>query len=87
MNYDELISKAIEMTERSYAPYSHFHEGAALLDKAGVLYEPVDANEEVDLVEKYGIKQAPTLVLVGDDDFEKHKGVSNIKGWIKSQKK
>ena len=59
----------------------------ALLDKAGVLYEPVDANEEVDLVEKYGIKQAPTLVLVGDDDFEKHKGVSNIKGWIKSQKK
>ncbi len=38
MNYDDLIKKAIEMTERSYAPYSHFHVGAALLDKAGKIW-------------------------------------------------
>ena len=35
MTNDELVKKAIEMTERSYAPYSHFHVGAALLDKNG----------------------------------------------------
>lgn len=38
MNYDDLISKAIEMTERSYVPYSHFHVGAALLDKNGKIW-------------------------------------------------
>lgn len=38
MNYDELIKTAIDMTERSYAPYSHFHVGAALLDKNGKIW-------------------------------------------------
>ena len=38
MNYDDLIKKAVEMTERSYAPYSHFHVGAALLDKSGKIW-------------------------------------------------
>ena len=38
MNYDELIKTAIDMTKRSYAPYSHFHVGAALLDKSGKIW-------------------------------------------------
>lgn len=38
MNYDELVKKAIEMTNRSYAPYSHFHVGAALLAKDGSVW-------------------------------------------------
>ena len=38
MNYDFLVFKAIEMTNRSYAPYSHFHVGAALLGKDGKVY-------------------------------------------------
>ncbi|MGI6264653.1 MAG: ribonucleoside triphosphate reductase [Acutalibacteraceae bacterium] len=57
----------------------------ALLDRAGVAYETVNANEAADLVEKYGIKQAPTLVLIGDDGFEKYRGVSDIKGWLMSR--
>ena len=35
MDKKALIDQAIAMTERSYAPYSHFHVGAALLDKNG----------------------------------------------------
>lgn len=31
MEYTDLIEKAIMMTDFSYAPYSHFHVGAALL--------------------------------------------------------
>ena len=54
----------------------------ALLDRAGVLYTTLNANEERDLVEKYGIKQAPTLVIVNDGGFEKYRGVSDIKGWL-----
>ena len=38
MTYDDLIKTAIEMTERSYAPYSHFHVGAALLDTNGKVW-------------------------------------------------
>ncbi|MCR5229895.1 MAG: ribonucleoside triphosphate reductase [Solobacterium sp.] len=54
----------------------------ALLDKAGVSYTALNANEEKDLVSKFGIKQAPTLVLINGDSFEKYRGVSDIKGWL-----
>ena len=33
-----LIQKAIEMTKMSYAPYSGYHVGAALLTKDGSIY-------------------------------------------------
>ena len=42
----------------------------------------LNANEEKDLVEKYGVKQAPTLVLVDGDGYEKYRGVSDIKDWL-----
>ncbi|MBQ6165595.1 MAG: ribonucleoside triphosphate reductase [Clostridia bacterium] len=54
----------------------------ALLDKAGIGYTAVNANEEAELVAKFGIKQAPTLVIVSGDSFEKYRGVSDIKGWL-----
>ena len=54
----------------------------ALLDKAGVGYDALNANEEPGLVEKYGVKQAPTVVLIHGDSFEKYRGLSDIKGWL-----
>ena len=55
----------------------------ALLDRAGVVYTALNANEERELVAKFGVKQAPTLVLVdADGGFEKFRGVSDIKGWL-----
>ncbi len=55
----------------------------ALLDRAGVSYEAVDANRETALVDQYGIRQAPTLVIVSEDgNFEKFRGVSDIKGYL-----
>ena len=53
-----------------------------MLDEAGIEYQSVDANEAQDLVEKYGIMQAPTLVLVEGDSYEKYPGVSDIRGWM-----
>ena len=55
----------------------------ALLDRAGVRYETVNANEARDLVQQFDIKQAPTLVLRGEGDaYTKYRGVSDIKGWL-----
>ena len=54
----------------------------ALLEKAGVSFTALNANEEKELVEKFGIKQAPTLVLVNGESFEKFRGVSDITGWL-----
>ena len=58
---------------------------AALLDKAGVAYTALNASENAELVGKYGVKQAPTLVIVGEDGFEKYRGVSDIKSWLMSK--
>ncbi len=57
----------------------------ALLDKAGVGYRPVDATEERDLAEKYGIMQAPTLVVPEEGGFHRYRGVSEIRGWLMAQ--
>jgi ribonucleoside-triphosphate reductase len=54
----------------------------ALLDRAGVKYAAVNAADVRELTEKYGVKQAPTLVIRTGDSFEKFRGVSDIKGWL-----
>ena len=54
----------------------------ATLDKAGYQYEKLLANEHTDLVERFGIKQAPTLVVVRNGSFEKYAGVSDIKKFL-----
>ena len=59
----------------------------ALLDKAGIEYTAVNANEEKELAARYGIRQAPTLVILHGDEFEKYRGVSDIKGWISQSMK
>ncbi len=54
----------------------------ALLDKAGFAYDKRIAGDNVDLVEQYGVKQAPTLVIVNGSSYEKYKGVSEIKEYL-----
>lgn len=45
-------------------------------------YTVVDADEHKELVEKYRIMQAPTLVVVNNDTYDKYTNVSNIKRFI-----
>ncbi len=56
----------------------------ALLDKAGILYTKLLANEHVELVNTLDIKQAPTLVVVRDGHITKLVGVSDIKKFLKA---
>ena len=52
------------------------------LDKAGFAYEKLMAEENADLAIKYGVKQAPTLVIVTGAGFEKFAGAGAIKQFL-----
>ena len=54
----------------------------SILEKAGVEYTRLLANENVELTNALGIKQAPTLVVVKDGEVAKYTGVSEIKKYL-----
>lgn len=56
----------------------------AILDKAGILYTKLLAEENKELAIQLEIKQAPTLVVIKDGVMEKHTGVSDIKKFLKA---
>jgi len=56
----------------------------SVLDKAGVSYEKLLANENAELATKLGVKQAPTLVIVKDGGVAKYHGVSDIKKLVQA---
>ncbi len=56
----------------------------SLLDKAGVLYTKILAEENKELTMSLEIKQAPTLVVVKDGVLNKFAGVSDIKKFLKA---
>ena len=49
-----------------------------------VEYETVDAEEALDIVDEYGIMQAPTLVVVNNGEIKKYVNASDIKGYAES---
>ena len=51
----------------------------AAMDKAGISYTKIYADEAPEAAENYGIRQAPTLVVPNGGNFEKYVGVSAIK--------
>ena len=56
----------------------------SLLVKAGVAYEKLIAEENVDLCKQYGIKGAPTLVITDGENHVNYYSVPEIKKYIAS---
>ena len=52
------------------------------MDKAGFSYEKLMAEENADLARQYGVKQAPTLVVITGAGFEKYAGAGAIKQYV-----
>ncbi len=52
------------------------------LDQAGLAYETLLVEENADLARSYGIKEAPTLVVIKGNMAEKIANPSNIKGYV-----
>ena len=44
--------------------------------------EVIDAEENMELATRYGVMQAPTLVVVADGTAKKYVNVSNIKKYV-----
>ena len=57
---------------------------STLLDKEGVQYEKLLANENKDAATALEIKQAPTLAVVQNGTVQKYAGVSDIKKYLKA---
>ena len=57
-----------------------------LLEKAGIKYHLVDAEDEKETTLKYGVRKAPTLLVPNGDSFDRYENASEIKGFIERQK-
>ncbi|MBQ2775784.1 MAG: ribonucleoside triphosphate reductase [Clostridia bacterium] len=55
-----------------------------LLQKADIAFEKVDAEENAQLTQELGIRQAPTLVVFNGEKYETYANVSNIKKFIET---
>ena len=56
----------------------------SLLNKAGVAYEKLIAEENVELCKRYGIKGAPTLVITDGENHVNYYSVPEVKKYIAS---
>lgn len=50
-----------------------------MLERAGVSFERTDAEENAELCSRFGVRQAPTLVVADGEGFERIVNLSNIK--------
>jgi ribonucleoside-triphosphate reductase len=57
-----------------------------MLDKAGISYTAIDAEDNKDMTVSYGIKKAPTMLVPSGDGFDVYDNASKIKGYIESIK-
>ncbi len=55
-----------------------------MLDKAGIKYEVVNAEEEKEKTLKYGVKKAPTLIVQDGDKIHYYDNASEIRKYIES---
>ncbi|MCR5079393.1 MAG: ribonucleoside triphosphate reductase [Bacilli bacterium] len=58
-----------------------------LLDREGIAYRQLNAIENKELTEAYGIKQAPTLLVPNGTSYIAYDNASQIKGYIESTHK
>jgi len=53
-----------------------------MLSKAGIAYEKLIADQNIELCKAYGVKGAPTLVVTRGDEFESYYSVQEIKKYL-----
>ena len=59
-------------------------QATQILDDAGIRYEKIYAEENRDLAKKYGILQAPTLVVDDGSAVSKFRGVGEVRAFVEN---
>ena len=57
-----------------------------MLDKAGISYNAIDAEDEKETTIKYKVNKAPTMLVITENGIERYENASNIKAYIESSK-
>ena len=55
-----------------------------MLDKAGVHYTVINAEENADATRRYGVKKAPSLLVPDGNGFKTYDNASEIRKYIES---
>ena len=55
-----------------------------MLDKAGVRYNVIDAEQDAESTRRYGVKKAPSLLVPDGDGFQMYDNASEIRRYIES---
>ncbi len=58
---------------------------AAILEKANVSFVKIEAEKRPDLAKKYGVLQAPTLIVLQGDETERYCNASEIQKYVDSE--
>ena len=56
-----------------------------MLDKAGVKYSIVNAEENKELTIKFGVKKAPTLLVPNGNGYDAYDNASEIRKFIENR--
>lgn len=56
----------------------------SMLEKAGIVYTVIDAEDNKDTTVSFGVKKAPTLLVPNGDGYDVYDNASKIKGYIES---
>lgn len=57
-----------------------------MLDKEGIKYTVIDAEEQKDLTQKYGVKKAPTMLVANGQGYDRYENASFIKKFVENAK-
>ena len=57
-----------------------------MLDKAGIKYTVIDAEDQKDLTQKYGVKKAPTMLVANGQGYDRYENASFIKKFVENAK-
>ena len=90
LNEDAVVEQVIEQSLEEITLFAtktcpNCKMAKMLLDKAGIKYKVVDAEDNPDLTKKYSVRKAPTLLVPTEDGFVSYENASNIKGYIESR--
>ena len=57
-----------------------------MLDKAGIKYTVIDAEDQKDLTQKYGVKKAPAMLVANGQGYDRYENASFIKKFVENAK-